>query len=1055
LSFEANVGQADAAVRYLAHGSGYALALTDSGASLRLQPGAAGSPATVLQLELVGSNGTPTVLGLDQQAGHSNYLLGNDPSQRHTGVPLFGRVAYQQVYPGIDLVFYGNDQHQLEYDFVLHPGADPSQIDLRFDGANGLDVDAQGDLVLHLAGGDVVQHAPVVYQVVDGQRRPVTGAFVLQGNGTVGLQLGSYDAGRALVIDPVLTYSTYLGGSGEDQTTGLAVDSTGSVYVTGFTGSSDFPTANPFQPTNSFASIFVTKLNAAGSLVYSTYLGTGQENVGGIAVDAAGNVYLTGDTGETNFPTAGSPVQATFGGGGTFPRDAFVTKLNAEGNALVYSTYLGGSDDDLGLGIAVDAAGNAYVTGVTSSTNFPTANAVQPTFGGGFTNAFVAKLNAAGSALLYSTFLGGNNSERGQGIAVDTSGNAYVTGSTNSVNFPTANAVQPTFGGDGDDAFVTKLNATGSALLYSTFLGGTSVDFGTSIAVDAAGNAYVAGVTLSTNFPTTRGAFQESGGGGFITKLNAAGNALVYSTFLTNDNSANITGIAVDASGNAYVTGITSSTTFPTVSPLQANYAGSLTNDVQHGDAIVAELTATGNALVFATYLGGSDADIGQGIALDGSGNLYVAGSTYSPDFPTVNPLQANLAGAQLVGIGTAVDAFVVRLAVVPSSPLTYTAPTGNGPHDMRLRVNGTNLELLDNGVVVRSQPLATTSAVVITGADDEPDSLTLDNRFGGRFGVPSGIHFDGGQGGGNTLQLLGTTSAPDSLMLTPTLAIFDTTEVTTFTNVQAVTVQGKGQLHGDTAYLFDGPGDDTLLGTLGSVTLRGPGFSNTASGFDRVSAFASTGNDAADLTDTGGLNLFFGLPTYSLLTERTQSLDIIVSGFHSVRVTARVSTPGYPPDVAYLYDSTGADVFVGTPTLSYLSGSGFVNLVLGFAEVHAFASGGADVAFLYDSAGNDVFRGTPTYSFLQGDGFLNLASGFGQVNAYAGAGGSDLADLYDAPGNDLFSGQGSDGILSGMGYHVAVNGFAYVRATSGAGGIDHIVLNAIDYVFQPFGNWQ
>jgi hypothetical protein len=429
LSFEANQGQADARVDFLARGSGYGLFLTPTEAVLSLQPPAATdadqAPAgDVLSLRLLGANRHAQAEGLDQLAGTSNYLVGTDPGQWHTDIANYGQVAYDGVWRGIDVVYYGNQRH-LEYDFVLEPGADPGSIKLQFQGARGLELDGQGNLVLQTAGGDVVQQAPVLYQEIGGVRHAVSGHYVLKGQGQVGFEVGAYDPTRPLVIDPVLSYSTYLGKG--DYGFGIVVDGSGSAYVTGYTSSTQFPTRNPLQ--SRLASIrnwdaFVTKLSPDGrSLVYSTYLGGNDYDKGtAIAVDASGNAYVTGSTNSTNFPTTAGAFQRAWGGGydsnGTARHDAFVAKLNPTGNALVYSTYLGGAGNENNYyspssgGIAVDASGNAYVTGATSSSNFPLQNALQATFGG-VSDAFVTKLNAAGTALVYSTYLGGSGEERG------------------------------------------------------------------------------------------------------------------------------------------------------------------------------------------------------------------------------------------------------------------------------------------------------------------------------------------------------------------------------------------------------------------------------------------------------------------------------------------------------------------------------------------------------------------------------------------------------------------------------------------------------------------
>jgi hypothetical protein len=658
-------------------------------------------PPQVMRMRLVGGNAKARVVALDELPGRSNYFIGNDPKKWRTNVPSYGRVKYDGVYPGVDLVYYGN-QRQLEYDFVVAPGADPNQIKLSFAGADGMRVDAaSGDLVLKLGPDEVRFHKPTVSQpavtaissspsnpvaaVYDRRRRSksaataeLDGAFVVATNNEVAFRVAGYDPKRALVIDPVLSYSTYLGGSYYNNGNGIAVDSSGNAYVTGSTNATDFPTANPLQANNGevppgplgyTSNAFVAKLNAEGSaLVYSTYLGGSVADVGwGIAVDPSGNAYVTGNATSPNFPTV-NPLQATNHGA---YGNAFVAELNSAGSALVYSTYLGGSEGDYGNGIAVDSSGNAYVTGITGSIDFPTANPIQANCGGSCSrvDAFVAELHAGGLALVYSTYLGGSNADGGLGIAVDSSGNAYVTGYTESTDFPTANPLQATNHGSPNgplnnfnNAFVAKLNAGGSALVYSTYLGGSVFDRGEGIAADSSGNAYVTGYTESTDFPTAN-PLQGSNAGGtcgtapdtytcpnvFVTKLNPSGSALLYSTYLGGTGGDSGQGIAVDSSRNAYVTGQTSSTDFPTANPLQA------TNPGAYGSAFVAELNSAGSALTYSTYLGGSEGDYGYGIAVDSSGNAYVTGTTDSLDFPTVNSLQSTNHGWQ--------NAFVTKIS--------------------------------------------------------------------------------------------------------------------------------------------------------------------------------------------------------------------------------------------------------------------------------------------------------------------------------------------------------------------------------------------------------
>jgi Beta-propeller repeat len=664
LSFEVNDGQTASQVQYLAHGQGYALFLTENSAVLNLtQPSAPAHDKTLppalttgvaLAMDLIGANQQATVSGLDRQAGVTNYFIGNDPSQWHTNIANYGKVEYQNVYAGINLVYYGNQQ-QLEYDFVVAPGAKPSDIQLAFSGANSISLDAQGDLVLHTSSGDVLQRAPVIYQDIGGVRHLVAGSFELGDHDQVTFNVGAYDTTRPLTIDPILSYSNYLGGNNSDFGESIAVDASGNAYVTGETASANFPTTTGAYQTSFGGNYdaFVTKVNAGGTaVVYSTYLGgSSDDEAYGIAVDGSGNAYVAGETSSSNFPTTSGAYQTSNGGN----YDGFVTKLNPGGTALVYSTYLGGSNYDGCNGIAVNSSGNAFVTGATLSSNFPTTAGAFQSGWSGTEKGFITELNTSGTARVYSTYLGGNSSDATEGIAVDGSGNAYVTGFANSSNFPTTSgAFQTSHASDNgyQDAFVTKLNSSGSALVYSTFLGGNHGDTGYSIAVDSSGDAYVTGATASTNFPVTTGAFQTSNGGGlldvFVTKLNSTGSGLIYSTYLGGSGEDRGFGIAVNGSGDAFVTGDTQSTSFPTTSDaFQSSFGGT-------DDAFLTEVNASGSALAYSTYFGGSDTDIGQGIALDSSGNAYITGYTYSTNFPTTND------GLQTSSGGVA-DAFVAK----------------------------------------------------------------------------------------------------------------------------------------------------------------------------------------------------------------------------------------------------------------------------------------------------------------------------------------------------------------------------------------------------------
>jgi hypothetical protein len=697
LAFEPNQGQTDASVKFLARGSGYTLFITSQEAVLSLRkPGTLSrpfsgkglrskgfplptpepAPPTILRLKLDGVQANPVFESLEQLTGISNYFIGKNPAKWHTHIPQYSKVAVHGLYPGVDMVYYGSPfdgaqgggQGKLEYDFVVQPGADPAAIHLKVDGAQSVQVNSQGDMELQTAQGKVVFRAPTVYQEAQGQKNPLEGHYKLEEGNRVGFEVKNYDRAKPLVIDPVLDYSTYLGGSGFDFASGITVDGSGDAYVTGCAYSVDFPTASgAYQTTTGggLSDVFVAEMNPSGtSLVYSTYLGgDGTDSGLGIALGGSGNVYVTGETSSTNFPTTPGVFQTV--NGGTFYK-VFVTELNPSGTSLVYSTYLGGNSYDFGEAIAVDGSGNAYVTGYTTSANFPITSGVFQTVLGGAQNAFVTKLNFLGTALVYSTYLGGNNSDSGFGIAVDGSGNAYVTGETFSTNFPTTpGTVQAVYGGIGD-AFVTKLNSSGTSLAYSTYLGGGREDLGQAIAVDGSGTAYVTGYTASAIFPTTSGAFQTVFGGiadAFVTRLNSSGTSLAYSTFLGGVFEDYGYGIAVDGSGNAYVTGETFSTNFRTTPGAYQMALGGTEN------AFVTELDPMGSTLAYSTYLGGSGNDAGQAIALDGLGNVYVAGLARSTNFPTTT-------GAFQMAYGGNSNAFIAKLSISAPTPTSSPTPT-------------------------------------------------------------------------------------------------------------------------------------------------------------------------------------------------------------------------------------------------------------------------------------------------------------------------------------------------------------------------------------------
>jgi hypothetical protein len=613
-----------------------------------------------------------------------NYIHGKDSRQWQTNVRSYSEVLFEDLYEGIDLVY--RIEGTLKYEFVIHPGADPSMIEATFEGVSSLLIDEGGDLVAHTVAGDLRDSTPIAYQ----ERDRVQCAFVLRSLLSWGFDCEAWDSSRPLIIDP-LVYSTYLGGVSNDYGMCMVVDGAGNAYISGHTDPVGFPvTPGAYDETyNGFIDLFVSKLNPSGSaLVYSTYIGGDSiDQEATIALDASGNVYVTGHTQSANFPTTPGAFDTSYNGG----KDAFVVKLNAAGGDIIYSTYLGGTADDVGHSIAVDSSGATYVTGFTWSTDYPTiAGGFEPAHNGNV-DVFVTKLDPSGSTLIYSSFLGGsgfdggNSLDMGQGpaIAIDQANSAYVTGFTNSADFPvTMNALDDTFNGVWD-AFVAKVNASGTALVYATYLGGGDDDEGYSVFVDSLGNAYVAGSTSSSNFPVSPAAFDTTyngGGDAFVTKLNASGEAIMYSTFIggsgndlngaTKWTDANV---AVDGMGKAYIVGNTGSSDFPTtVGAFDSSYNGGR-------DTFVLGLDSAGSSLTYSTYLGGGGWEIGYSIALDPMGYVYVTGSTMSSDFPTTaGSIYTTHQGAMW-------DAFVTKLRI------GFEMHLNTFPQGLQLEVNGSS----------------------------------------------------------------------------------------------------------------------------------------------------------------------------------------------------------------------------------------------------------------------------------------------------------------------------------------------------------------------------
>ncbi len=1034
MSFEANRGQTDPSVNFLSRGRGYALFLTGGEAVLTLKnPSSAvggktpPASAAALRLKLLGANAHAVVTGRDELPGKANYFIGNDPSKWRTNVPTFAKVKYESVYPGVDLVYYGAQGGELEYDFVVAPGADPKAISLGVEtgGHAPLQINSEGDLIVRLQSGNVQLHKPVVYQEAESEvrgarfevqngarnskletrnssnrqlninhRQVVEGHYALDAQNHVRFDLGPYDHNRPLVIDPVLVYATYIGGSGGDVAYSIAVDSYFDAYIAGVTNSSDFPIKSGEQSAyGGEGDAFVTKMNAAGSqLIFSTYLGgSGSDTATAIAL-SSGSTFITGYTSSTNFPTkvpvsTANPFQLTYGGGSF---DAFVTELSTDGSTVVYSSYLGGSGADFGQGIAVDSSGNAYVTGSTqSSSGFPTVNALQSVLNGS-QNAFVTKVNNNGEALVYSTYLGGSEADSGQSIQVDNSGNAYIAGYTFSSDFlernvPLGTPIQSTIGGAAD-AFVAELSFTGTTLSlpFSTFLGGTGDDRAYGLALDSTQtpNIYITGSTVSTNFPTTSGVLQPALKGSsdaFVCKLNNAGSTLVFSTYLGGSNADQGNAIAVIPTGQTnagavFVTGFTESSDFPTQDPIQAILG--LTNNNLCGsapcaDAFISQLTPQGTGLTYSTYLGGNGPDFGESIALDTTGDPYITGSTSSTNFPaTASPNSVSYTPTYKSTLtGTAGNAFIAKMdpadipniSIVPNSlnfgnetisvtstllPITIVNPSTEPLTISQIQINPigpytTIFTETDNCVgtpTVPSLPPGSYCTIYVAFTPNSTgsvtDTLTITDNQAGVTGSEQTISLTGS----------GVTAAT-SVTVQPTSLSFSNQTVGTISPPQNITITNTGTevlnitgfstgTSGD--YAWTAPNCLALNNTLNvgqSCTVSvtfTPTASGTRSGSLRISDTATGSPQTVSLTGTGAAAF--------TLTSPSGNNPTLIGSTQTTFVIVATGATGFSNAIA-LACSAGTTcvfstnpVFVGQPTTLTVS-----NLTSTLSNPYAF----------------------------------------------------------------------------------------------------------------------
>jgi len=748
INFEPNAGQTDERVKYLARGQGYSLFLTEREAVLALRKDKK-DEFSVLKMQLDGANTAPQIEGLNAVESRTNYFIGSDSSKWRADVANFSRVKYESIYEGVDLIFYGTGQ-KLEYDFAVAPDADPQQIKLKFDGVKNAKIEKEtGDLLLETGGGTLRQHKPVVYQNIDGVRREIAASYVLtkdKGQKTkdkigVSFGLGEYDRSKELIIDPILAYGSYLGGTVFDEGRSITVDAAGNAYVVGTSASLNFPTTagsvKPnMLPTTSgnqyWYDAFVAKVNPAGTaLVFSTYFGgrNGSETGSGVALDANGNVLFSGTTGASDFPTVNA-YQSTFGG----TDDAFAAKLNPTGSSIIYSTYLGGNNTDLGGKIAVNAAsGDAVFAGFASSGNFPTTpGAYKPQLcnntpgscnGIFYSGSYVVKLTATGSAVYSTLFDMGVND-----VALDASDNAVLGGTAGTLQ-ATPGAFQTASSG-GIEGFIAKLNPAGNMLVYGTFLGGgLQSDRINSIAIDAAGSIYATGQTQNTGFPVTAGAFDQTYNGNadaFVTKFNPSGSALVYSTFLGGTANDQAFGIALGSDNSAFVAGETlSQATFPLKNSLSAT-----TNSI-----FLTHLNADASALVYSSLLGVGGA---YDLAVDGADGAYITGHTTSV---LVTPNSFQPMKGQATSTSSVKDAFVIKLAPTDENATTYN-------------ISGTVTDPTQFG---NEQPIVVTLTGTVTRSIILP--------YGGGSGVIP-YFFGSLPAGGNytvTVRKQGFTTAPES----------------------------------------------------------------------------------------------------------------------------------------------------------------------------------------------------------------------------------------------------------------------------------------------------
>lgn len=930
--------------------------------------------------KLVGANKSPAILGENLQPTKVNYFIGNDRSKWRTNVATYGQVRYKNLYPGIDLVYYGNHR-QVEYDFDVAPGADASKIQFDIKGADNLSVDNNGDLVLKKGTGELHFQAPVVYQQSEGKRTKVGGSYAVSGAGRVSFTVAPHDSSKALVIDPVLVYSTFLGGRSYDEATGIAVDSVGNAFVTGETGSPDFPLATIGSLNSTQNRVFLVKLNVSGTtLLWADYIcGTsGNDYPQGVAVDSQGNPYIMGSASSSDFPTV-NPFQASPSGGG----DGFLTKVSADGSALLYSTYMGGSNWDYPITIAVDSFGQASIAGYTSSLDYPVQNAFQPTVSTNQYNyqfSFVSKFSASGSSLIFSTYLSGTQSScyygcnpysEINGIAVDPNGNVYVTGQTDTLDFPVSSGAYLTTNPSNTNSwnntgFIASLTPSG-ALNYSTYFGGTNYTYIYGIAVDANGSAYVTGqAPADGSFPITSTSICDPSASNcnsaFVAKLLPDGSGLVYSTFLGPNNGTQGQRIKVDANGNAFVLGYFGNQSYSFTNPIETSN--------NSGGVLIDEIDPNGATELFSTFLGGSEGASLADLALDSSSSIYVTGSTNSEDFPVLqSAFQSQNGGQDDVFISKISQDVAPAFTVYPSllQYSTRTVGSTSAPRTAILRNMGTaplniNTKTLtgdfaetdDCGSTV---PAAGFCTFTVTFTPTAP---------GSRFGTI--LFGDDAAGSPHFINLVGDGSSP-IVVLNPTSLTFASASVNSTSSAQTITLSNTGNATLNIS-------DIQMSGDFAQTNNCPP-----ALGFGSSCQFQITFTPTAGGARTGTMTLTDDAP------DSPQTISLTGSGF----VTTGTVSPS-----TLSFGNQNLNVASATQVITVTNTGGNVMTVSGVSTTGDFsqtndctalaANGGAcrvTVTFTPSASGsrtgtvviNDNAQGNPHSVSLSGTGIAGTAS--------------------------------------------------------------------------------